>query len=393
MHIKVLFLSLTALSLLQDSEAASDPTLECILEFEDNGVCACSTQDQEGAVTCLLDKKSVHVDTCYCLYYDASFNMTILGHCFFTCLAYGNAIEVNGSEQFNSDACNIYFDLHRSGRFCGQCNKDYGLAAYSYQLIFCVPCENYGYMNWLLYFAVALLPLTLFYVLAVLLGFNATSTSLSRIILIMQCNTLPPLMSFIAEYCKLITPSYSILLKIFVSLICMANLDFFCLVYPTFCLHPEATVLEILSLDYIVALYPFFLIFLTYILLHAYDRRYRLLIWMWRPFKRCVAYYRNTWNIHTSLVEIFATFILLSSVKILGVSFQILSATSTYDLTGRNLGHRFQAWDSNIEYLGLRHLPFALLAIAISFIFVILPLLLLLLYHCRCFHVCLNCCG
>ena len=46
-----------------------------------------------------------------------------------------------------------------------------------------------------------------------------------------------------------------------------------------------------------------------------------------------------------------------------------------------------------MEYFGSAHLPYALLAIAISFIFVALPFLLLVIYPCRCFHKCLNYCG
>ena len=116
------------------------------------------------------------------------------------------------------------------------------------------------------------------------------------------------------------------LMKTATSVFCVVNLDFFRLVYPPFCLHPEASVFQILSLDYLVALYPFLLIFMTYVLVTAYDKRYRLVVWMWRPFQWCVHRHRNTWNIRTSLIEIFATFILFSSVKILDTSIQILTS-------------------------------------------------------------------
>ena len=164
-------------------------------------------------------------------------------------------------------------------------------------------------------------------------------------------------------------------------------------VYPPFCLHPDANIFQILSLDYIVALYPFLLIFMTYVLVTAYDKRYRLVVWMWRPVQRCVQRHRNTWNICTSLIEIFATFILFSSVKILGVSVQILAFTSTQDLAGNKLNDYYTIIDGTIKYFGPAHLPYALLAITISSVFVVLPFLLLAVYPCRCFHKCLNSCG
>ena len=185
----------------------------------------------------------------------------------------------------------------------------------------------------------------------------------------------------------------SVPLKVTTSIFCVVNLDLFRLVYPPFCLHPKANIFQILSLDYLVALYPFLLIFMSYVLVTAYDKRYRLVVWMWRPVQRCVHCHRNTLNIRTSLIEIFATFILFSSVKILGVSVQILASTGTHDVAGNRLQQYFTYYDGTMEYFGSAHLPYALLAIAISYIFVALPFLLLVIYPCRCFHKCLNYCG
>jgi hypothetical protein len=142
-----------------------------------------------------------------------------------------------------------------------------------------------------------------------------------------------------------------------------------------------------------VALYPFFLIFMTYVLVTAHGKRYRLVVWMWRPVQRCVHRHRNIWDIHTSLIEIFATFILFSYVKILGASAQILNFTATYDVAGNRLQHYYTFLDGTVEYFGRAHLPYALLAITISFLFVVLPFLLLAVYPCRCFHKCLDYCG
>ena len=162
--------------------------------------------------------------------------------------------------------------LNRTGRFCGQCNDGYGLAAYSYQLVSCIPCEDYGYKNWLRYFAVALLPLTVFYVSAVLLSFNINSSSFSGPVMVTQC-ILSPVNSYAAQGSRglLQNRRYSLLLKTVTSIFGVVNLDFFRFVYPSLCLHPGANVYQILSLDYLVALYPFFLIFMTYLLVTAYD--------------------------------------------------------------------------------------------------------------------------
>ena len=361
------------------------------IRFEDNGVCACS-YDSAGPVACYFNR-SIFIQPCYCMYYDSIQNLSIVGHCYYS--FYGISAkkeEITSSIEFNNDVCSWYGDLNRMGRFCGQCSETYGLAAYSYQLFSCIPCQNYGYKNWLRYFAVSLLPLTVFYIAAVLLSFNITSSSFNGIVLVLQCLLSPLVVTTIQGGKNFLSDYHSVLLemKVGTSFFCTVNLDFFRLAYPPFCLHPDAKFFHIMSLDYLVALYPFLLIFMTYVLVTAYDKQYRLVVWMWRPVQRCVRWHRNTWNIRTSLIEIFATFILFSYVKILGVSVQILSFTATQDLAGNNLKNYYTLYD---EYFGPEHLPFALLAIAISSVFVVLPILLLAVYPCRCLHKCLNYCG
>ena len=370
---------------------AEDMVNNCGVRFEDNGACACSLDSEYQPVTC-RNGNTIQIQPCHCMYFDPKQNISIVGSCYSSCYEFDNTyVTIASSEEFNADICDQYGSLHRMGRFCGQCNNTYGLAMYSYQIFSCIPCEDYGYKNWLKYFAVALLPLTVFYVLALLLSFNVTSSSFSGILLISQCLTSPVQMKIIAS--NPYANRYATILKIITSVVCTVNLNFFRLVYPPFCVHPKASIVQILSLEYIIAVYPFLLIFITYVLVAAYDREYRLLLYIWKPFKMCLHCYHKTWNIRTSLIEMFATFTFLSSVKILGVSFQILSFTVTYDVEGKIRGRYYHYYDATIEYLGYKHLPFAILAIVVSFIFVVLPLFFLTFYPCGCFQRCLNHCG
>ena len=351
----------------------------CKIRFRDSGACA-STKSSVNP-HCNLHTQ-ILIQPCYCMYYDSALNLSIVGHCYYSCYEYqGKIIEITTSEEFNAKICSQYGELKRTNRFCGQCADTYGLAAYSYHLFTCIPCKDYDYRNWLQYFAVALLPLTVFYILAVLLSFNVTSSSLNGLVLVIQC-TMSPIQLLLIEGSPTLMHAKTdmFLVKVFSSIFGLLNLDFFRLVYPPFCLHPKANVFAIFSLDYLVALYPFLLIFLTYLLVTAHDKRYRLVVWMWRPLKMCVHCHRNTWNIRTSLIEIFATFILLSYVKILGVSLQILSFTPTYDVAGNKLKHYYTHFDGTVEYFGHTHLPYAVLALAMISIFVFLPFLLLAVY-------------
>ena len=90
-------------------------------------------------------------------------------------------------------------------------------------------------------------------------------------------------------------------------------------------------------------------------------------------------------NVCTSLVEVFATFVFLSSVKIIAVSTTLLTWTRVHDEFGRPLEDRYLYFNSSIEYFGSEHIPFGILAILTCFIFVFIPFILLLVYPCGCF--------
>ena len=355
--------------------------------------------DKIGAVQCNKTQKFQKILACYCIYWDQDANKTVVGSCmptYFNTFYLIERYSISNRTLFNKAACSqpsTVVDTHREGCFCGRCEPQYGLAAYSYQYTICVPCTDYGYKNWLQYFAVALLPLTVFYFFVVVLRVSVASSHLNSIVFALQC-LLSPLMQRIFNGWINVWCCFGLYYKIFSNIFLgVVNLDFFRGVYPSFCLHPQLNAIHILFLDYIIALYPFILIFITYVLLTLYDRNYLFVKLAWKPFQYILRCYKRQWNIRTSLIETFVTFILLSSTKILSVSFDLLASTIAYDEMGKDIKKKFLLYDANIKYFGCGHLPFAVFALLIAFIFVFLPFLLLVLYPCRCFQRFLNCLG
>ena len=168
------------------------------------------------------------------------------------------------------------------------------------------------------------------------------------------------------------------------------NLDFFRLVYKPFCLHPNFSMIQIMCLDYLIAVYPLLLIVLTFIFLKLYER-FQVVRIFFKPLVWLFACLNHHWNASTSLVEAFATFILLSYVKVINTSFDILMPTQFYNVSGQAVG-LYVYYNGSQEYFGRDHLPYAVLAIFMFTTFNLMPLLLLCLYPCRCFQSCLNCC-
>ncbi len=146
--------------------------------------------------------------------------------------------------------------------------------------------------------------------------------------------------------------------------------------------------LQILALDYIIAAYPLLLILITYSLVELHGRNCKIVVWLWKPFRRRFIHIQRTY-IQTSLVDAFASFLLLSYVKFLSVSFDFLIPVHLHDVHGESM-EPYLYFDGTVEYFGKQHFPYAVLAITILIIFNILPLLLLCLYPCRCFQKVLN---
>ena len=113
--------------------------------------------------------------------------------------------------------------------------------------------------------------------------------------------------------------------KVIYMILGVVNLDFLRDVYPFFCLHPKMNALHVMALEYCVALYPFLLIIVTYFLIKMYDQNYTLVVLAWKPFKWCLKSYSKGTDIGPSLIQAFASLILLSSMKILGLTVDIMA--------------------------------------------------------------------
>ena len=284
------------------------------------------------------------------------------------------------------DVCNV---LKRRGQFCGQCMQNYSPPVYSYDLN-CVHCPT-GTNNWGKYLAISLLPTTVLFFLALMFRFRATSPQLNVYIMACQLVSSPIVVRYAVKYSYLhhVHLSAKYLSGFAFTLMSMWNLDFFKLIYSPFCLHPHASMLQVLSLDYITAVYPLALIILTYTLVTLHYRGCPLVLWLWRPFLMCFARLRRRWDIRNSLLDVFATFLLLSYMKFLSVSSDILFLTISWDIN-QSRQQTVLYYNGTLEYFGTEHLPYASLAITVLLVFTLFPILLLCCYPCRCFRKFLN---
>ena len=326
----------------------------------------------------------------------ANGNKTVVGASIYACSASFKPFEscmndVACAKFSSTDEASLCSPLNRHSQLCSQCKPGYAPPVYSYSMA-CVKC-NHSQYNWLKYIAVAFVPVTVFYLVIVTFQITVTSAPVNALVLSSQIIT----SSYYArlffttyvQYSEKINGAYFAMIS-FETVFSIWNLDFFRATYTPFCLTPSANILHILSLDYIIAAYPLVLILLTYILVKLHNRGNAIVTYAWMPFNHCFFRLRRYLGVRTSLVNVFATFLLISYCKFLAVSMDILAPVNVYDIRGNY--ETFVYLNASMPYCGKEHLPFVYLAISVIIIFIIVPVVLILLYPFRCFHKLLNCC-
>ena len=131
---------------------------------------------------------------------------------------------------------------------------------------------------------------------------------------------------------------------------------------------------------------------IIYLLVNLYDKNYRFIIAVWKPFRALFSLFKKNFDVRTSMIDSCATFFYLSSIKILSMIFDLLVPTQVYELHQDGYNYTFRLYYSgDIEYFGKEHLPYAILAIIVSIVFVVLPLTVLVLYPFAFFQKFLDC--
>ena len=274
--------------------------------------------------------------------------------------------------------------LNREGRLCGKCKQDHYVSAYSYDLK-CYKCSRGLLENIILYLTVAYVPLTVFLAIVVIFHVSFSAPHLHGVIYLCQCFTMPTLMRVLIHESRC-SAGPSIYLKIEASLYGIWNLDFFRTLIPPICL--PLNTMQVIALDYLVAVYPLLVLMCVYVLVSAHDRGCRLVVQLWRPFLSCFARMRQQFSARYSIIDAFATFVILSYIKFVSISGDLLIPTQIFNINGTRVGY-FVYYDATVEFMGTQHLPYFILAIAVTLTVATFPLFLLL-YPMKWFQAVLN---
>ena len=350
-----------------------------------SGKCQCG--DSLGGIVSCNDEEGNEQNSvmdCYCMTHSEE-QGTVVGACFYNCedsrrvfsrdFVY-HPMPLNVSE-LNKAMCERRFN--RAGRLCGRCNEGYFPSAYSYDLK-CRKCPSKVMPgNWIRYFVISFVPLTVFFIVVLILRISATSPRLLAYVFVAQSLSSPTNVRLILLALEN-HPAYLFIAKTVLGLYGIWNLDFFRTYYPPFCLN--VSTLQVLALDYLVAIYPLILVAVTYLLIQLHGRGCLLVVILWMPFKKFHSKYQEKLDPSSSIVDVFASFLVFSSNRFLYTTCDLLTPTPLYDVNGTKLG-LYLYYDATYKYFGQAHLPYGIFAIVVGLVFIILPVVLLLLYPIR----------
>ncbi len=157
---------------------------------------------------------------------------------------------------------------------------------------------------------------------------------------------------------------------------------------PIICFHMKY--ISILSLDLIIGLYPLVLVIITYFMISLYDKKYTIVRLLWKPFHYLLSRFHHYFKVKTSIIDSFATVLVLSNVKLMSVCFDMLASVMVYELSSSNTIHREYKlfYDAHSRVLSQKFRTLVILIIL--FLCIIFPIIILVIYPFRWFHKLLN---
>ena len=365
-----------------------------ILDSKQRGACVCSKQHSfGGAVTCNASQITSYIFAGYCITYSKIKKKPeyIVARCPYVVGSLTflyNEIPpnlLNHGDKF----CKA---LNRSHELCGKCKQGYGLDVYSTNFK-CIPCSNtHTGIQWVKVVAASTLPTTLLFTLCTVFHISITTAHTNGYIFFSHVITMRLdilMVQYAWEYFKHNESTLTDLLYVPYQL---WTFDFPQIVLNDICLGKSFKVAHAIALQYLSVLYPLLLVLTAIILIELHAKNFKPLVWLWKPLCYLCVRFRHSWQIRTSVIDTFASFLLLSYSNLIGVSMSLLTPTNVITSNGRVV-KRILQYDTSMEFFGGTHFKYGVFAIIILSTFGAIPPILLILYPFKWFQYLLNKCN
>ena len=247
----------------------------------------------------------------------------------------GNSVRIPAINATSNPDALVCGKQYRTGILCGQCVEGFAPAINS-DTFECVECTaSDEKVNWLYYILAVYVPLFILFLFIIIFNIKLTSGPANAFILYAQVvsttfdlsadgqiplNTLYP-------YTDRLLRVYRIPYNIF-------NLNFISNILPPFCLSRNFNSLDVIALNYVVAVFPLMMILLV-VLLYNCSCFERIKLNCCKQFFK-----RRGWRLANSLIHAFAAFILLSYTRFCLISAFLVGLQPLWNGEGDFVGHQ-----------------------------------------------------
>ena len=364
---------------------------ECPVWFKrnENGSCECGSE-LGGGIHCDPYKQVVSIMVGYCMSFDNSSQELLVGfnndQCFGHQVHNGFSAVYNDLPTDTAKLSELCSERKRKGLLCGECMDKYG-PSFNSLTFRCLECNAF---HAILMCLLIVFLITVFYVIVVMFRLNFTSGPMLGYIIF--CHLfVAALRSNAGLYYSLVTSMGSVGSTVLrVSMDMAAMWWYFATVFyqlPDTCLTPHMTSLQVFFIEYIFALYPLFLLIVTYVCIELHARNFRLVVYLWKPFHKCFAKVRRNWSTSDSIIHAYATFFFLSLSLLVFLCFNVLYTTNIYNING-TVSTVVLVYEPTMKPFSPQHLPYAITAITLLVLLGFCPTLFLCLYSTRLFTRC-----
>ena len=257
----------------------------------------------------------------------------------------------------NSNCYNCCFDSD-AGQMCLNCTSGVSLQGFYH----CAECENY-FLGLLKFVGIEILPITIMIILVIIFNVQLTNGSTNGLVFYFQVIFIYNL--FYAEGFLLVPNLIADIIDV--------------------CIAPNMSPLGAVSFLYVIGFYPLLLLLLIYVWIVLYDKGFRCVVCITRPFHRCMARFWSMTGIEPSLTHSIASIYIICFTQLTLVSVKILS----FSHNGNNSIVFF--FDAKQEYFKGFHALAGFFAILVLLLLILLPTLYIQFYPFKWFHRLLDC--
>ena len=287
-------------------------------------------------------------------------------------------------DMLNATMCGPY---NREGYLCGKCIDGYGLPVYSHDLK-CVNCSKFSTgVSIVMYIIIQFVPITMFFVCAVVFHLNITSGPLLGYFMFCQMyylfdfdrqGALDFISNHASEYIK-------VLFKISLALCELWSLLFFKSLISPFCISEKLSSVHIQLLTVVPAIYVVVLVIIIWVLMDLHARNYTLIHFLWKPFRPFFKHLNITVYSSNAIIYAFATFTFLSSTTLILNVCTLIFYSRLYIIIPNvtNTDTKVLYIDPSVILFSHEHILYLIIAMVPCIFLVLIPALLLCIYPTR----------